>query len=56
MWNFNAQLLLNEDYVKCITELISFESSKIDFLTNIIAGWEDLKLKIKRKSINFAKR
>ena len=47
---------MNEDYVKCISELISFESSKGIFLTNIIEGWEVLKLKIKRKSINFAKR
>ena len=56
VWHFNAKLLLNEDYVKSISDLISSESSKGLFLTNIIEGWEVLKLKIKRKSINFAKR
>ena len=56
VWHFNARLLLNKDYVKCISELISSESSKVVFLTNIIEGWEDLKLKIKSKSIQFAKR
>ena len=28
VWHFNARLLLNKDYVQCISELISFESSK----------------------------
>ena len=46
-WHFNARLLENGDYVKCISKLISVESSHVDFWNDIIEGWEKFKLKIK---------
>ncbi len=56
VWQFNASLLSRRNYVDCISKLISFECSQPEFGENIVEGWEKLKVRIKQKSIQFAKK
>ncbi len=56
LWHLNASLLENEHYIKQIRNLILTWSSQPAFINDIINGWQDLKIKIKQKSIIFAKK
>ena len=56
VWVMNGKLLNNTQYKAYITNVIKSETMKPVFEEQILEGWENLKTKIKYKTIQFAKK
>lgn len=55
LWCLNISLLTNENYQKMTKKLIEREVAKPSYIDNIIEWWEELKEKIKYRTIRFSK-
>lgn len=55
VWCLNASLLKEESYIKEIVECIEGEMSNVLLKENVCLWWEEVKVKVKNRSIRYSK-